>query len=146
TLRWTWSDINTDIRIFEGQKQIGRIASFSDNVHAEINKKYFFLDKPKWMFKTFISDPKDDDKAYCEVDLSHHPMNVLICPTFSYYAKRSGIWPFKRTWSISTKGKCLAELEIPKGFFKDAGVLRIHQEENFELIIFSLFYFNSIND
>lgn len=143
TLNWTWSGRDTNIKIFDGEKQIGRIRSFYDCEKSTINQKDFFIDTPKRMFRTFISDPKDN-KAYCEIDLKEYPICRLFCPAYEFFSESIGMRPWKKKWFISNKGIRMAELEIPGGFFKDRGVLNIFQEENFEIAVFSLFYFNSL--
>ncbi len=145
TLNWTWKKDDTDIRIFDGEKLIGRIPSFYDSPPTTISKKSFFIDCPKKMYRTFISDPKDN-KAYCEIDLTEYPRCRLFCPAFEFSGESIGFWPFKKKWFLSNKGIRMAELEVPGGFFGDKGVLNIFQEDNYEIAIFSLFYFNSLTE
>lgn len=146
TLTWAWSQENYNIKIYDGKKPIGRIPKFVDKAIATINGKKFFYDTPRRMYREFVSDPTDSNKAYCEIDYLESSRFKVSCPAFEYYAEQISSWPFKRKWFMSNKGMRLVELEIPGGFFKTKGTIRIYQEENFELVIYCLFYFNTCYD
>lgn len=146
TLNWTWESSLENIKLFDEGKQIGFIRSFVDNKTSTINNKQFFVDSPGLMSATYISDPVDK-KAYCEIEyFNSYGMYKISSPSFDYSSQKISFWPFKRRVYISSKGIRMAELIIPGGFFKHKGIINLYQEENFELFIFCLFYFNSINN
>ncbi|MES2138201.1 MAG: hypothetical protein V4511_00730 [Bacteroidota bacterium] len=144
TLNWTWTKDDKNIKIYDGEKVIGHIPSFYDNIPSTINGKQFFIDSPRRMFRTFISDPLDN-KAYCEIDLIEFPTCRLFCPAFEYIGESASRWR-KRKWSLFSKGTRMAEMETEVGFFKDKGIINILVEDNYELAIYSLFYFNIITE
>jgi hypothetical protein len=142
-LTWTWNQYNYDIKIFDGDKLIGRIPKFVDNSIATINGKKFFFDS---LYRTFISDPMDSNKAYCKIEYFQNPPFKITSPSFEYSADLISFFPFKRKWFMSNKAMRMVELEIPGVFFIDRGLIKIYQEDNFELVIYSLFYFNTYSD
>lgn len=124
----------------------GHIPSFYDNTPSAINGKEFFIDSPKRMFRTFISDPKDN-KAYCEIDLSACFSRRIFCPAFEYKADLGLSWPFKRRWFLYRNDLMILEIEVPGWYQKGKGLIHIYTEDNnYELGIYSLFYFNISND
>jgi hypothetical protein len=145
TLNWTWTKKDKDIKIFDGQKLIGHIPSFYDRIPSTINEKHFFIDTPRNMFREFISDPTDN-KAYCEIDLIKFPTCRIFCPAFEYIGESATYWPWKRKWSIFDRQTRMAEMETTAGFYKGKGIINILVEDNFELAIYSLFYFNIITE
>lgn len=145
TLNWTWTKDDKNIKIFDGEKVIGHIPSFYDNVPSIINEKKFFIDSPRKMFRTFISDPADN-KAYCEIDLIEFPTCRIFCPAFEYLGKSASYWPFKRKWSLFNKETRMVEMETEGWYHKNKGTINILSEDNFELAIYSLFYFNIITE
>jgi hypothetical protein len=147
---WKWNKDFLDIRIFKDKKLYGHIPKFVDQKIAIINSKKYFLDSKLFQTNTFITDPIDN-KAYCEIEgerIKNEIILLIKAPAFQYICSSDQKLLFgEKICRVKRDNKEVIRLIIPSGIFVDSGkMLLFTNDENVELLIYCLFYFNTLPD
>jgi hypothetical protein len=145
---WNWNKSYLDIKIFKDNKLYGHIPKFVDQTVATINSKKYFLDTKLFQSNTFITDPLDN-KAYCEIEGERMQGDLILkikAPAFQYTCSSQQKLPFgQKTCIVTNDNKEILKLTIPSGLFPDSGLVHSFvYDTNIDLLIFCLFYFNTI--
>ena len=149
-LTWKWNKDFLDIRIFKDKKLYGYIPKFVDQKIAIINSKKYFLDSKLFQTNIFITDPIDN-KAYCEIEvesIKNEKILLIKAPSFQYICSSDEKLLFaERICKVKRDNKEVMRLLVPSGILVDSGKLLLFtNDENVELLIYCLFYFNTLTD
>jgi hypothetical protein len=141
--RCIYNEYKTGTKVLDSNGVIADLGSYvgygySKNGLYKVRDKEFFIDKPKGMFRTFISDPKDN-KAYCEVSNSYQK---IYCPAFEYIFKLKHSFSNPLWIAKDRNGKVVLEQQRPGLFSSKENLLSVEEGPNQELLIYALFYFD----